>query len=115
MWNPTIDDIEEYKNINEEQSSNHDKYYMTMLPLLLDYVEEYCNHRFPKDSNGKPNLPGGVKIFLAKSIQHNMTKAGIKSRSMGSVSYSYDLEFSDSLLKYLRPYKKVRFRSLQKR
>ncbi|MED4461858.1 phage head-tail connector protein [Metabacillus fastidiosus] len=104
MWKPTPEEIKEIKGINRERSTVNDDYYGAMLPILLEHVEAYCNNSFRP-----PDIPGGVKIFLAKAIEHNQLKTGLKSRSMGSVSYSYDLEFPETLYKYLRPYKKVKF------
>lgn len=105
MWKPTLHDIEEIKLLNGEQGDGKDEYYSAMLPLLLEHVQAECNNSF-----GDPvTIPGGVKIFMAKAIQHNQNKAGLKSRTMGTVSYSYDLEFPESIYRYLRPYKRVRF------
>lgn len=104
MWEPTTEEIEEIKLINGEQGTVKDKYYGAMLPLLLDHVQEWCNNTFTP-----PNIPGGVKLFLAKAIQFNQNKAGLKGRTMGTVSYSYDLEFPASLYTYLRPYRRLKF------
>ncbi|WP_203364719.1 hypothetical protein [Bacillus sp. REN10] len=108
MWQPTQDEIEQIKLINGEQGTAKDGYYRTMLPLLLEHLEIYCNNKFTP-----PDIPGGVRIFMAKAIQHNCQKAGLKSRSMGTVSYSYDLEFPGSMYMYLAPYRRLKFHALR--
>lgn len=110
MWEPTADQIKEIKLINGEQGTGKDEYYRAMLPIIFDEVKEHCNNTFGETESGPPALPGGVKLFMAKAIQFNENKAGLKGRSMGSVSYSYETEFPESLYKYLRPYRKVKFR-----
>ncbi|MFL0365376.1 phage head-tail connector protein [Pseudobacillus sp. 179-B 2D1 NHS] len=79
-----------------------------MIPLLIEWLKVYCNNPFTNPS-GKEILPGGVRIFIAKACEYNMNKAGITSRSMGSVSYSYNLDFPESMIRYIRPYKRVKF------
>lgn len=98
----------EVKKILQEKSTKHDEYFDTMIPLALDFAKEYCNNRF-LGTDGKESLPGGVRIFIAKACEFNMAKSGLKGRSMGEVSYSYDTDFPPSLLKWLRPYRRVKF------
>jgi hypothetical protein len=107
---PTPDDVAEIKAILNIQDSKHDDYIITMLPLLLEDVMVYTNNNFGGISaTGSMNIPGGVKIYIAKTIQHNLNVSGLKSRTMGSVSYTYDLDFPDSFKRYLKPYKRLRF------
>lgn len=107
---PTESDVAEVKAILNQSGTQNDEYIRTMLPLLLEDVMVYTNNDFGGiQEGGKLRIPGGVKIYLAKALEHNLLKAGLKSRSMGSVSYSYDLEFPESLKKYLKPYRKVKF------
>lgn len=111
-FKPTQQDVEEIKAINGIPSTEdkHDAYIMTMLPLLLEDAMAQTNNAFGGiHDDGTLRLPGGVKIYLAKAIEHSLLKVGLKSRSMGSVSYSYDLDMPASVTKYLRPYKKVKF------
>ena len=79
------------------------EYLNTAIPLFEDYASNYCNQTFIEP------LPGGVQIFVAKACEYNMQKSGLSSRSMGSVSYSYETDFPPSLLKLLKPYRKVGF------
>ncbi|WP_191556609.1 head-tail connector protein [Metabacillus idriensis] len=76
---------------------------------ILDWVKEWCNNSFSNEY-GQEILPGGVKIFIPKALQYLQQKAGIQSRTMGSVSYSFEADFPPSLLRLIRPYKRVRFR-----
>lgn len=108
MYNPTIIEIEEIKSILGIKNTKHDEYLSIMIPILLEHVTAFCNNNFTSRT-GEVDVPGGVRLFIAKACEHNMQNAGLKSRSMGSVSYSYELEFPLSLTSYIRPYKRLRF------
>jgi len=108
MWQPSQEEINELKQINQQKGAKHDDHYRVMAPLLLEFTEGHCNRKF--DSS---NLPAGIRIFIAKAIKHNQIPTGLTSRSMGSVSYSYDLEFPDSMYSLIRQYKRVKFRALR--
>lgn len=111
-YKPTHSDIQDIKAINgiPSNESKHDQYIETMLPMLLESVIAETNNNFGGvRSDGSIDLPGPVKIYLAKAIERSTMTTGLKSRSMGSVSYSYDTSVPDELRGYLRPYKKVRF------
>lgn len=99
----------EVKNILQIENEDHDQYLYVMVPALAEYVADTCNYPFPKFPDGSYNFPGPVKIFIAKACEHNMGQAGLKAETMGSVSYSYDLDFPSSLEKFLRPYKRLKF------
>lgn len=106
MANSTIE-IEEIKSILGIKNSKHDEYLNVMIPILLEHVTAFCNNNFAD------NIPGGVRLFIAKACEHNMQNAGLKGRTMGTVSYSYELEFPSSLMSYIRPYKRLRFHALR--
>lgn len=110
-FTPTQDDVNEIKAILQidAQDESKDAYIRMMLPLLLESVMAYTNNGFSLSVDGTMKIPGGVKIYLAKAIERNTMATGIKSRSMGSVSYSYDTNIPDELKNMLVPYKKVRF------
>lgn len=108
MNNPTTIDIEEVKSILGYKNNKHDEYLSVMMPLIFDHVTAHCNNNFTSKS-GELIVPGGVRLFVAKACEHNMQNVGLKSRSMGSVSYSYELEFPETFYKYIRPYKRLRF------
>jgi hypothetical protein len=99
---------ESVKAILQIKTSNHDPYIEVMVPLLVEFTKEWCNNSF-KNEQDKEEIPSGVQIFVAKSIEYLMNKSGVASRTMGSVSYSYDLDFPPSVMKFLKPYRKVRF------
>lgn len=104
-----MDLLTEVKAISPKLSEGHDVYLSVMVPMLEEYVIGLCNNKkFTKNAYGDIVLPGPVKIFIAKACEYNMQAVGLKERSMGSVSYSYDLEFPNTLHQYLRPYRKVK-------
>jgi hypothetical protein len=104
---------DEVKTILRIQDEGHDMYLSVMVPILEQHVIDHCNNQFTKDSHGEVVYPGPVKLFIAKACEFNMGATGLKGRSMGSVSYTYDLEFPGTLYQYLRPYKKVKFRAFR--
>lgn len=108
-YEPTESEIEEIKAINGWVGTEHDLYLEIMIPLLFEHVIAYCNNTFLLEETGIITMPGGVKLFIAKACEHNLNKSGVKSRSMGSVSYSYDLDFPSTLMRYLRPYRRLKF------
>ena len=100
---PTLE-IAQVKALLGLTTSKHDQFIEEMTPILIEYTQEYCNNQF------KDQLPGPVKLFIARAIQFNMNPAGVSSRSMGGASYSYETSYPDSLTSMLKPYRKVRFR-----
>ena len=114
MWEPRLSDIAVFKKMNQVKSGAHDEYYLTMLPLLVDHVERYiveqCGGRaFERIENNKPVLGSGETLFIAKALQHGSRDVSVKSRSMGTVSYSYNLDFPHSLYAEYLPRRKVKF------
>jgi hypothetical protein len=83
-------------------SDKHDTYLSEMIPLLIEYSEDYCNRKFDE-------LPAGVRIFVAKSCEFNLGDSRLSSRSMDTVSYSFNTEVPQSIKSYLRPYRRVSF------
>lgn len=86
---------------------SHDEWLSEFLPILEEWVKDYCNQSF------KQGLPKAVELFIAQAVQFNMQPLSLKARSMGSVSYSYATEFPETMLSLLRPYRKVRFRAFR--
>lgn len=108
MWQPTQDEIDHLKKLNNDTGAKHDAFYSAMAPILFDVAKDHCNGKWDA-----VNMPSGVMLFIAKAIQFNMTPVGLQGRSMGTVSYSYDTEFPKAIWTYLRPYKKVKFHALR--
>ncbi|KIL46161.1 phage head-tail connector protein [Jeotgalibacillus campisalis] len=103
-------DVEKVKSmIGFSNTTKHDAYLTEMIPLIVERAKEYCHNDF-KDHNGEEALPAGIKIFVAKGCQFNLNKAGLKSQSMGSVSYTFDTNFPASYYKEIQTYRKVRFK-----
>jgi hypothetical protein len=96
--------MQEVKDILGRTDSKHDNYINTVIPLYVDYVKEYCNNQ----SLGTEELPGGVKLAIAKMIEFNLNKSGVSSSTFGEVSYSYSLDFPLSILRMLQPYSRIR-------
>jgi hypothetical protein len=97
-------ELQEVKNILNIADTKHDLYMDTVIPLYIEYVKDYCNNQFVE----KDELPGGVKIAVAKMVEFNLNKSGISSKSMGEVSYTYSLDFPQSILRILQPYSRIR-------
>jgi Phage gp6-like head-tail connector protein len=97
-------DKEAIKNMLGITTAKHDNYLTEVIPLFIEHAEEICNNSFNGD------LPAGVKLYVAKAIQFNMTPSNLKGRKMGEVSYSYETELPKSITKHLAPYRRVRFK-----
>lgn len=104
-WIPSDEEVAYYKSLNQDKSKNED-YYKVMLPIVLDNVNEEYNQNF-----NQANLPGAVKLFLAKAVQfYSNSGSGLKSRSMGTISYTFDFSTLPSTLTgLLARYRKVKF------
>ena len=101
-------DLQNVKNMLQFNTDKHDSYLLEVIPLFIDQAKEYCNNTFMKD--GKEELPSGVKLYIVKAIEYNMKPVTLKGKTMGEVSYSYETELPKSIMKYLAPYRKVRFK-----
>ena len=108
MWEPTQQEIDALKQLNNVTGAKQDAYYSAMAPILFDLAQGHCNREWLPTE-----MPSGVRLFIAKAIQFNMTPVGLSGRSMGTVSYSYETEFPKAIWTYLRPYKKVKFHALR--
>jgi hypothetical protein len=97
-------DLQSVKNMLQLNTDKHDSYLAEAIPLFIDQAQEYCNNTFVKDE-----LPSGVKLYVVKAIEHNMQPVTLKGRTMGEVSYSFETELPKSIMKYLAPYRRVRF------
>lgn len=80
-----------------------DNYIQTMIPILLDYVNNDLRTDYTKEE-----LPAGIVMFMAKAIEFNKGNGGLDSYSMGSVSYSFNMDFPASIYSLLKPYRKIR-------
>lgn len=94
-------DVNKVKIINKWDISNTSK--DEELELLITHyagvASEYCNQVFMDP------YPLTVQEFIAKMIDfHN---PGLSSRSMGSVSYSFDNDYEEKLYKLIQPYRKI--------
>lgn len=101
-------DIQNVKNMLGIYTDKHDAYLAEVMPLFIELAKEKCNNSFQVD--GAESLPAGVKLYVAKAIEHNMGDSTLKGRTMGSITYSYETELPQSITKHLAPYKRVRFK-----
>lgn len=112
-YNPTSEDVAYVRdrfgwNVEKDNMIRED------LKAAYSFVVEYTKNDFGGvQPDGSVILPDGVRLFMAKFIELNSTNASLKSRSMGTVSYTYQTEMPASLMSLLRPYKRIRFRALR--
>ncbi|MEC1265344.1 phage head-tail connector protein [Bacillus subtilis] len=95
-------DIQQVKRMIGMTTDKHDAYLSEVVPILIEYASDFCKNNFEPGA-----LPAGVKIFVAKATEYNMTPSGLSGRSMGDVSYSYNTEFPQHIIKNLYPYRKA--------
>lgn len=96
--------IDEIATMAEIDETKHSDYLTIMVPTLIEFAEIKCNNKFDAK---KP--PAGIKLFISESIKHKLKSKGASSRQMGSVSYSYDTDLPEKIIKHLNPYKKLRW------
>lgn len=77
------------------------EHYKTLTPIYFDVAIDYCNN---KDLEFE-----SIIVFLAKAIQYYSLKAGLTSRSGGTVSYAYTSDLPTSVLLLLKPFKRLRW------
>ncbi|WP_424162167.1 phage head-tail connector protein [Bacillus amyloliquefaciens] len=95
-------DIQQVKRMIGITTDKHDAYLSEVVPILIEFAADECKNTFDPKA-----LPAGVKIFVAKATEYNMTPSGLSGRSMGDVSYSYNTEFPQHIMKNLYPYRKA--------
>lgn len=88
--------------------SKYDAFLSEVAPDHLDYAKVYTNNTFT-DKEGTEVIPGPVLLFVAKACEYNMGQAGLVSRKMGEVSYTYSTDLPKNIMKLLIPYKRVKF------
>jgi hypothetical protein len=78
-----------------------DDYLEMIIPLLIEFAEEYCNKKWEI-------LPGGVNLFIAKAAEYLAKELGVESEKLGDYSISIKTDFPDSILKLL-PKRRIEF------
>lgn len=104
-------DTDELKTLlnRSESDTTNDAYYTAQIPVLLEYANQYCKQEFD-DEDVYDDLPGGVKLFIAKAAEWNLNKAGIQAKSAGDLSVAYAVtDMPSAILAYLKPYRRVGF------
>lgn len=96
-------DVNKVKIINKWalDDNSKDESIDLLIPHYAGVASEYCNQVFIEP------YPLTVQEFIAKMIEYH--NPGLSSRSMGTVSYSFDSDYEDKLYKLIKPYRKVRW------
>lgn len=100
--------IQEVKRLARIKTDKYDEYLTEIVPLLVEFARDKCNQLFEDDS-GNEKLPAGIKLFVAKAAEFYANPQGLSSRSMDTVSYSFEVELPQTTLDMLRPYRKLRW------
>lgn len=111
-YKPTAKDVEEVKSILGIPFSDtkKDQYFLDNLPYAFEDVLMQTNNTFGGiQPDGTIKIPRPVMKYMAKAMEFDLLKIGVKSRSMGSVSYTYADDLPVAVKNLLRPYKKVKF------
>lgn len=110
MWQATDEDVAYFKVLAQIKNEKSDEYIKTMLPLLAEHVAEYVYDAIGEEVVAPiSDMKANYKVFIAKALQHNMTNAGVKGRSMGTVSYTYNIDFPKALYAQYLPRKRAKF------
>lgn len=104
MWIVSEEQVKHFATLGNAKKVNAD-YYKAMLPLLLKKVNEDYGTKFEHN-----DLPANVEIFLAKAVAFYSGATGLKSRKMGSVSYTYSFdELPATITDLLQYYRKAKY------
>ena len=109
----------EVKALIRTTSTDMDSFIDAELPLVEDYVKEFCNDTFLVETSAGStsyytDMPLGVKRYIARKIKADSVNiAGVLSERLGDYSVEYISgnvsAISDPLLGLLIPYRKVGF------
>lgn len=110
MWQATDEEVTYFKALAQIKGDKSDEYVKMMLPLLAEHVAEYVYDAIGEEVVAPiSDMKASYKVFIAKALQHNMTNAGVKGRSMGTVSYTYNIDFPKALYGQYLPRKRAKF------
>lgn len=110
--------VKDIKNILQIDEPDMDEYIETMLPFVIEMVENYCNDVFcARGLDGKlikvdgnyVLSEGGIAIPIAKLIEYYANKSGVSQESISRVMYSYTNDLPKSITTPLNSYRKVKF------
>jgi len=89
----------EVKTLLQITDSTYDALITALIPIVEDYVKNYCNNEFTD------GYPVGLKGIVAKIIYHNIfNKDGVLKFKRGQVS----VEYPDNIYKQLDAYKAMK-------
>lgn len=109
-YEPSSSDIDFVKSTLGPKWDDADLLIRSLLPAAYEFVVGATSNDFGGVRNdGSIEVPASVRLFMAKYIELISKDTSLKSRSMGSVSYSYQSEIPSALMSLLRPYKRMRF------
>lgn len=110
MWQVTDEEVTYFKALAQIKGDKSGEYIKMMLPLLAEHVAEYVYDAIGEEVvTPISDMKANYKVFIAKALQHNMTNAGVKGRSMGTVSYTYNIDFPKALYGQYLPRKRAKF------
>lgn len=112
-YNPTPEDVAYVRDklgwtVAKDDSIRDD------LKAAYSFVVDHTRNDFGGvKPDGSIDVPESIRYFMAKFIELGSVNSSLKSRSMGTVSYTYQTEIPAVLMSLLRPYKRIRFRALR--
>lgn len=117
----TRDEVKTLLSIPSTDTSRDD-FIDTMIPVVEDFVKEYCANDF-FDDDGVESFPAGIKLPVARLIGHDLRAMSLSSGDkdvtaewLGEYSIKYAVgsresltgSYPQALLVNLRPWKRVR-------
>lgn len=85
-----------------------ESYVTAVAPEHKEYAIRHTNNDF-LDENGEEQLPKPIIGFIADACEYGQQPSGLNSRSMGDVSYNFEMDYPSAMLRKLKPYRKVRW------
>jgi hypothetical protein len=94
--------LDKIKQLAMMQGAQNDAYLTATIPYYFDLACDKCHQQFDPD-----DIPSGVMMFIAQACKFNIADVRLKGRTMGNVSYTFNTEIPDTVIGYLRPYRKL--------
>lgn len=96
--------LEEFKTIKGISDTSHDERISALLPLVQDFIEEYCNSTFPD------GFPDGLKLTAIEMVDYHLgVSAAAQAQSIDGNSVQYRDDYPQSIMRVLRKYRRVKF------
>lgn len=97
-----ITTLQKVKTILNLSGTNKDEAIDLLIPLVGDWIQQYCNNDF-KNEEDESVYPPGYELIAIKMIEYNLNqKTGITQESLSRHSVSFSDDYPKSIVKGLK-------------